>query len=1172
MGFVQMVKIKSNLPDTPRSNYLVLETDEQRESYLDPIRGEILRILIAGQMDVDIGVEERDKKPKSGKTIIHSSEIKKPITRYWMTPLEILEKLKTGETGIDISRYTCYYHLHKLHEQGFIEQHPPPLEKGKTRKKTVRGMFFRAIAKNYVPFETEQLLRESEERYRSVFDNTLTGMARISLKDGKVLFCNDAAARILGFDTVDEVIEDYITIEHFVDPDFRERAVQRALGTDGKLEYQTEMTKRNGETFWIQASTTINEEEAYADTIFLDVTERKQAEEEIRKSEEKYRNLIEQMHDGYLVLQDGKVAFANQIMANMFGYTMTEFEGLPFTDLVASEDLEMVSDRYQRRLAGEVLREKYDTRLVRKDGTRFIGLIGGSPLEFNGKPATLTTLIDVTEKRRLEQETQYLASLVENVSDAIVSTDEKFIIRSWNKAAEEIYGWKAEQVIGKPLAEILQSETIGTATDDSKNELIKTGRWDGEAIQKTKDGHRICVQSSVTLLRDNNQTPIGAVAINADITQQKETEEALRESELRNRTIVDSMSDLVFVYDSKGRHSEYYGRNESLLVRPWRVIKGKTPEEVVPQDIATLHNMNVNQIRETGESITYDYELEINSILRWFRATMMLHEDRESIVVAIKDINETKTAEISLKQSEEKYRSLWDNSINGLAYHELMIDDDGKPFDSIFLEVNSSFERISGLKRVNVVGKRLSEVKLRIFKENLDPSKTFWRVALSGEPMSFEVHIPETEKWFSMSVYSPSHGTFVSVLQDITERKIVEDSHRQSVAQLKQAQHLAKMGFLTWNLKTNEMLWSDEVFSMYGVDKNKVQPTMDYTISLVHPNDLAFVQENLDAAVKGKQVYDIDHRIVQPNGKIIWVHAQGEILYDSTATPMILLGTVIDITERKSAEKEIIANKEKFRSVFEDSAMANNLLDSSGTMVELNQACVDMFGLRSKEDLLGFNLFEDSKFPDDVKKRVLSGETVRFVSEFDFNKAKKHTLYNTTKSGIIYLDTLVAPFGKTEQGSVAGYFVQMLDITERVRITELQRASEEKYRGIFNHTAFGIVLASKDDKVIDANPEMEALLGYTHEELCNMKIADFSHPEDDAIDKEFAQQLMKGEMGTFRMEKRYIKKSGDTILANLTVSTIPDINGHVDFLIEIIEQISPSSGLKRHEGVDEKPC
>jgi PAS domain S-box-containing protein len=145
---------------------------------------------------------------------------------------------------------------------------------------------------------------------------------------------------------------------------------------------------------------------------------------------------------------------------------------------------------------------------------------------------------NITERKRAEEQLRYQAFLLENVSDAIVASDVNFMIQSWNKAAEELYGWQAAEVIGKSVTEILRGE-FAVPVADTTHQLFTEGSWKGEVIHWCKDGRRVPVLAAVRLLRDEAGQPIGAVSVNRDITERKQMEEALRQSniELQARNV-----------------------------------------------------------------------------------------------------------------------------------------------------------------------------------------------------------------------------------------------------------------------------------------------------------------------------------------------------------------------------------------------------------------------------------------------------------------------------------------------------------------------------------------------------------------------------------------------------------------------------------------------------------
>jgi hypothetical protein len=185
-------------------------------------------------------------------------------------------------------------------------------------------------------------------------------------------------------------------------------------------------------------------------------------------------------------------------------------------------------------------------------------------------------------------------------------------------------------------------------------------------------------------------------------------------------------------------------------------------------------------------------------------------------------------------------------------------------------------------------------------------------------------------------------------LTDITERKRAEKALWDSRQKLIKAVQVARMGFLEWNLKTNRIVWSREVYDLYGIDP-ETPVTIEQTISLVHPDDREFVNRNLDMAIQGIRAYNIDHRIVRPDGKVIWVHARADLERDSEGIATALIGTVVDITERKKVEEEARSQRDALARV----GRATSMGQLTGSIShELNQPLTGILSNAQAAELL----------------------------------------------------------------------------------------------------------------------------------------------------------------------------------------------------------------------------
>jgi PAS domain S-box-containing protein len=237
-----------------------------------------------------------------------------------------------------------------------------------------------------------------------------------------------------------------------------------------------------------------------------------------------YRALFEQTTDAILILAlDGFIVMANPRASEMLNYPVEELARLRYSHLVAEAEREQSDQFFGHLLAGKAL-PPHERLLRRQDGREFPAEVSLSLVrDPRGQPIQVQCVArDITERKRTEEQLHYQANLLQNVSDAIISTHMDTTIRSWNKAAEKVYGWKAEEVIGKKLSEVVKTRYGDRDADEAvKSQYITRGYWRSEVIQQRKDGQTLYISASVSLLRDSAGRPVGTVVVNHDVTKRK---------------------------------------------------------------------------------------------------------------------------------------------------------------------------------------------------------------------------------------------------------------------------------------------------------------------------------------------------------------------------------------------------------------------------------------------------------------------------------------------------------------------------------------------------------------------------------------------------------------------------------------------------------------------------
>ncbi len=382
--------------------------------------------------------------------------------------------------------------------------------------------------------QAEEALRKSEEEYRRLVDSSLTGI--FIHQDGKYVFLNNRFAEIHGYKPEELMGKDPLELIH---PDEREVlgeiASKRLKGEPAPQRYEVRRLRKDGKTIWCEMMATVIEYEGKPAIMgnMIDITERRQAEEALRKSEEKYSTLVENSLTGIYIDQDGKIAFANNRFAEIYGYARRDVIGIDSRKLVHPNDKAFTNNIRTRRLKGEKAPSEYEARGVKKSGETVWIARRNTAIHYNGKRAVLGNIVDITERKKAEErlrdsEERY-RTVLEGSPDPVVVYDMAGRCAYVNPAFTNIFGWMPGELLGKKLDYVPDENWPETQMMIDK--ALAGESFSGvESRRYTKDGQILDVSISAAIHLNRDGMPVGSVHILRDITDRKRVEEALQKA------------------------------------------------------------------------------------------------------------------------------------------------------------------------------------------------------------------------------------------------------------------------------------------------------------------------------------------------------------------------------------------------------------------------------------------------------------------------------------------------------------------------------------------------------------------------------------------------------------------------------------------------------------------
>jgi len=405
----------------------------------------------------------------------------------------------------------------------------------------------------------------------------------------------------------------------------------------------------------------------------------------------------------------------------------------------------------------------------------------------------------------------------------------------------------------------------------------------------------------------------------------------------------------------------------------------------------------------------------------------------------------------SLRESEEQYKLLATEMRLGLALHEIICDENGKPVDYRFINVNESYERLTGLKREDILGKTVREVLPHVEDYWIDK---FGEVALSGKSTQYENYVKEIGKYYGTSAYSPKKGQFAVIVDDITERKQLENEQQQRERDLLTSQKIAHLGTWRLNFSTNEVTWSEELYKMYGFDPTLPPPPYPEHIHLFTKPSWEKLSSALAQTSTEGVPYELELEMVHSDGSNGWMWVKGEAEKDQNGKIIAISGAAQDITQRRRLEQDLYESNQKFIAIFEKSPVPIEFFDANGKHTYANNAANELFGVVDPKEINGLKLFDNPNMNPEMAKKLENLEDINMEVEYDFDKVRQTNFFQTKKSGKRILNLSITPLLQDRQ--LNGYILHSKDITvERQKQKEIEYISYHDYlTDLFNRRYF----------------------------------------------------------------------------------------------------------------------
>jgi PAS domain S-box-containing protein len=766
-----------------------------------------------------------------------------------------------------------------------------------------------------------------------------------------------------------------------------------------------------------------------------------------------------------------------------------------------------------------------------------------------------------TEHERVQTSVE-LRNVIETIPDIIFELDLHGNLSGWNKRFEKVTGFVPEELSGRP-ALLFVPECEHEQTAAAILRAMKEGYAELEGHLLTKDQRAIPYHWTGAALRNDEGQVVGITGVGRDVSEKKRIEAELRRQQ-QHLLAAQAMA-----------HVGSWDWNIASGAMEWSEeqfrIFGYEPKAIPVTSETFLtalhpddHDRVVAAINDTLEGkISLDVECrvvrpdgEIRTV--HYLGKIIRAEDDSPVRLSgsALDITDRIRVEVALQQSEAHFRAMIENSSDIIT----VLDLDG----TIRFE-SPSFERLLGYTQHEIDGRIAFDF---IHPDDLPTVlEKFQRIVQRpGETQVAEFRFRHQDGSWSQfegvgraTCDSQSRSCVIVNSRDITKRKAVERQQHEQAERLRLAMDIADLATWDWDITTNKVIWSDNCEQVKRLPSGTFDRTFEGYQRLLHPDDRPILHADINRALTGPDPYHTEHRIVPPGGEVEWIEGNGVVYRNEDGQPIRMLGTARNTTARRVVEEALRASEERFAAAVEGST--DVLWDAHripgapwhepNTPIWWSPRVRQLLCLEDREPFDTLGQWVGRLHPDDMNQvlgRLAAHIEERIPYDVEYRIRTNRGEYRWIRGrGQAIWD---------EQGEPRRMSGSCQDITDRKQAEEALRVSEERFATAFNEAAIGMALVAPDGRWFEVNQALCQIVGYAKAELQATNFQALTHPDDLQPSLLLLEKLLRGDLRTHQMEKRYLHKNGHVVWVILNVSSVRDIEGTVLYQIAQMQDIT----------------